>query len=480
MGINEGRRARRGGTSRRTLLSASVVTAGVAASAPLGAAPAAAEDRAAAGPGRPARPQPPDRQLRDLLRQVDQRRIEATVHQLAAFGTRHTLSSQDDPVRGIGAARDWLLAQFQAVAATSGGRMTVEAQSFIQPVASRIPTPTRITNIVATLRGQSAPNRAYVVSGHYDSRVTDIMNFTSDAPGADDDASGVALALELARLFATRPTEATVIFTAVAGEEQGLYGSAFQAQQFKAAGLDIQGMFSNDIIGASTADGARNPHIVRLFADGVPPTETPAQASTRQAVGGENDSPARQLSRFVQDVAVNDETDMRVRVIYRRDRYLRGSDHISYLQQGYPGLRFTEPVEDFAHEHQDVRVENGKQFGDLAQFCDFGYIARVTKVNGAVLWSLAQAPSTPQNVLIDTSQLTNQTTLRWTRGTEPDLAGYEVVYRETTSPAWTTVVAVGDVTTTTLDVSKDNVFFGVRAVDRDGHHSPVAFPRPST
>src|SRR2546423_5671788 len=470
MGINEDGRAPGGGPSRRTLLSASGVTAGVAATTPL-----------AAGADAGRRPQPPDRQLRDLLRQVDAGRIEATVRRLASFGTRHTLSSQTDPVRGIGAARDWILAQFQAIAATSGGRMTVEAQSFVQPVAPRIPTPTTITNIVATLRGVSAPTRAYVVSGHYDSRCTDVMNFTSDAPGADDDASGVALALEIARLFATRPIEATVIFTAVAGEEQGLYGSAFQARQYKAAGLDIQGMFSNDIIGSSTADnGARNPRIVRLFADGVPPTETATEASIRQAVGGENDSPARQLGRFAQDVAQNDDTGMRIRVIYRRDRYLRGSDHISYLQQGYPGLRFTEPVEDFAHEHQDVRVENGKQFGDLPEFCDFGYIARVTKVNAAVLWSLAQAPSTPRGVLIDTSQLTNQTTLRWTRGTEADLAGYEVVWRETTSPVWTTVVPVGDVTTPTLDVSKDNVFFGVRAVDRDGHRSPVAFPQPSS
>src|SRR5436190_24012425 len=291
MGTNEDRR---GTATRRTILSASVLTAGVAASA----APAAAEPSAPAdlpALGGPARSQQPDRELRRLLREIDPKRIEATIQRLVAFGTRHTLSSQTDPVRGIGAARDWLLAQFQAIAVTSGGRMTVQAQSFVQPVAPRIPTPTTITNIVATLRGVSAPTRAYVVSGHYDSRCTDILNFTSDAPGADDDASGVACALELARLFATRPIEATVIFTAVAGEEQGLYGSAFQAQQFKAAGLDIQAMFSNDIIGASTAEGARNPHIVRLFADGVPPTETPAQASTRQAVGGENDSPARQL-----------------------------------------------------------------------------------------------------------------------------------------------------------------------------------------
>src|SRR5437764_2137673 len=475
MGTNEDRR---GTATRRTILSASVLTAGVAASA----APAAAEPSAPAdlpALGGPARSQQPDRELRRLLREIDPKRIEATIQRLVAFGTRHTLSSQTDPVRGIGAARDWLLAQFQAVAATSGGRMTVEAQSFVQPVSSRIPTPTTITNIVATLHGQSAPARTYVISGHYDSRVTDVMNFTSDAPGADDDGSGVAVALELARLFATRPTEATIVFTTVAGEEQGLYGSAFQAAQFKAAGVDVQGMISNDIVGSSTADdGTRNPHVVRLFADGVPPTETAQQAAIRQAVGGETDSPARQLARFAQEVAQNDETGMRVRVIYRRDRYLRGSDHISYLQNGYTGVRMTEPAEDFAHEHQDTRVENGKQFGDLIEFCDFNYIARVAKVNACVLWSLAQAPGTPKNVKIDTSMLTNQTTLLWDRGTEADLAGYEVVVRETTAPTWTTVIPVGDVTTVTLNISKDNVFFGVRAVDRDGHHSPVAFPVP--
>src|SRR6266511_2173636 len=379
MGINEGR-ARRGTTSRRTLLSASVVTAGVAASAPLSPAPAAAANPPA-GPGVAIRPQPPDRQLRQLLRQVSPSRIEATVRQLAAFGTRHTLSSQDDPSRGIGAARDWIFARMQAIAATSGGRMTVEKQAFVQPVASRIPVPTTITNLVATLRGGSAPGRTYVISGHYDSRVTDIMNFTSDAPGADDDASGVAVVLELARLFATRPTEATIVFTAVAGEEQGLYGSAFQAQQYKTAGVDVQAMFSNDIVGSSTADdGTRNPAVVRLFADGVPPTETPAQASVRQAVGGENDSPARQLARFVQDVAQNGATGMRVRVIHRRDRYLRGSDHISYLRQGYPGLRFTEPVEDFAHQHQDTRVENGKQLGVRSEPLDVAGVGRLPLV----------------------------------------------------------------------------------------------------
>ncbi|HEY3714531.1 MAG TPA: M28 family metallopeptidase [Jatrophihabitantaceae bacterium] len=466
--------------SRRTFLSAAAVSA---AAVPLVAAtPASASTPTIGGPGESPHPQRPDRALRQLLREIDRHRIEATIRQLASFGTRHTLSSQDDPIRGIGAARDWLFDQFQAVAATSGGRMTVEQQSFVQPPGPRIPVPTVITNVIATLRGTTDPSRVYVVTGHYDSRVTDVMNFTSDAPGADDDASGVASVLELARLFATRSTEATIVFAAVAGEEQGLFGSAFMAAQLKAAGTDIQGMFSNDIVGTGNArDGsAPDPHTLRLFVEGVPTSETPAQTATRQSVGGENDGPSRQLARFVQDVAQNNETDMTVRVIWRRDRYLRGSDHISFLQQGYPAGRFTEPRENFAHEHQDTRVENGVQFGDLIEFCDFAYIARVARVNGAALWSLAQGPGTPKGVGIDTTQLTNQSTLLWQHGTDADLAGYEVVWRETTAPDWTHVIPVGDVTSVTIDLSKDNVQFGVRAVDHDGHRSPVGFPRPVT
>jgi hypothetical protein len=237
-------------------------------------------------------------------------------------------------------------------------------------------------------------------------------------------------------------------------------------------------MFTNDIVGSSTADdGTRDRRTVRLFAEGVPTSETPAQASIRRSVGGENDSPARQLARFVREVADNGATRGDVRVIYRRDRFLRGGDQIPFLEQGWPAARFTEPAEDFRHQHQDVRVENGVQIGDLPEFCDFDYIATVARVNGAALWSLAVAPGTP-NVRVLTSALTNETTLVWDRGTEPDLAGYEVVYRETTAPEWEHAVRVGDVTQATLDISKDNVSFGVRAVDRDGHHSPAAFPVP--
>jgi Zn-dependent M28 family amino/carboxypeptidase len=283
-------------------------------------------------------------------------------------------------------------------------------------------------------------------------------------------------------VLSTRPIEATVMFVAYAGEEQGLFGSTYMAQQLKNAGTDVQGMFSNDIIGASNAwDGtAPDPRTVRLFVEGVPTSETAAQTAVRQSVGGENDGPSRQLARFVQNVAQNDETGMRVRMIWRRDRFLRGSDHIPFLQQGYPAGRFTEPRENFNHEHQDTRVENGVQFGDLAQFCDFGYITRVAKVNAAALWSLSQAPGTPKGVQIVAAVLTNSTTLRWQRGAEPDLAGYEVLWRETTAPDWTHVIPVGDVTTATIDLAKDNVHFGVRAVDRDGHRSPVAYPVPVT
>ncbi|WP_436947831.1 M20/M25/M40 family metallo-hydrolase [Streptomyces sp. SudanB52_2052] len=447
-----------------------------------GAATGTASAEPRPGSGRPpVTAQRPSRELRALLREIDPDRVAATVHKLVSFGTRHTLSSQDDPARGIGAARDWLLSELRSYAAASGGRMTVELQSYVQEPAPRIPAATRITNVVATLRGSVTPDRVYVVAGHYDSRVTDVMDATSDAPGADDDASGVAVVLELARVLARRRPASTIVFAAVAGEEQGLYGSAHLAQRFRAAGTDVQGMFTNDIVGSSTADdGTRAPYTIRLFAEGVPSSETPEQAAVRRAVGGENDSATRQLARFVRDVADNDATGMNIRVIHRRDRYRRGGDHIPFLERGYPAARFTEPAEDFAHQHQDVRVdETGKQYGDLPEFCDFDFTARVARVNAATLWTLAQAPGTPRGAKIVTSDLTNSTKLVWSRGTEPDLVGYEVVWRETTAPEWTHVIPVGDTTTHEVDLSKDNVFFGVRAVNRAGLRSPVAFPEPA-
>jgi hypothetical protein len=465
---------------RRVALAAGLVLAVAAAVAiPSSAAPTRGKARSSNG-----NPNGPSPALRSMLREIDARKVERDIRTLAGFGTRHTLSSQTDPNRGIGAARDWIYDQFQSYAAASGGRMTVQKQSFVQPPGPRNPDPVTVTNLVATLRGTQpeSADRVYVVSGHYDSRCTDVLNFTCEAPGADDDASGVAAVLELARVMAKRQCDATIVFMAVAGEEQGLYGSTFFAQQAKAAGMDVEGMFTNDIVGSSTSDkGRRDPFTVRLFSEGVPTTETPQQAALRQSIGGENDGVSRQLARYVKEVGENSATGMRVRLVWRRDRYLRGGDQIPFLQQGYPAARFTEPAEDFAHQHQDVRVENGKQFGDLPEFVDFAYTARVARVNGAALANLAWAPTAPKNARVDTTQLTNDTTLTWNANPEPDLAGYEVVWRESTAPLWEHTIPVGNVTTFTIpDLSKDNVQLGVRAVDRDGYRSPVAFPIPSS
>lgn len=427
------------------------------------------------------RPQKPEKELRDMLNQVDDHRIEQTIQKLVSFGTRHTESSQTDPNRGIGAAINYVFTTMQGYAAASNGRMTVALQTYHQaPVPNTIlnPNGVDITNVVATIKGSLTPNRIYVISGHLDSRRTIVTDAVGDAPGGDDDASGVAVIMEAARVMSTHAPESTIVFTAVDGEEQGLFGSDNQAKLFKAAGADIEGMFSNDIVGASAAEnGVRDPHRLRLFSEGVPTVDTSLAAQLRVLVGGENDSQSRQLSRFVKSVAENEDTDMTIWLMFRRDRYLRASDHVSYQRQGYPAARFTEPNETFAHEHQDPRIENGTQFGDLIDFDDFKFMQRVTRVNIATMWSLSQGPGTPKNVLIQAQVLTNSTTMNWDQGTDPDLAGYEIVWRETTASDWTNAIPVGNVTTVTLPLSpKDNFQFGVRAVDKDGHHSPVAFP----
>jgi Peptidase family M28 len=475
-------------TSRRAFLSASAATAVAAplvssvATAHAAVSRASTTATASGASARAAENFDPD--LRRMLNEIDPQRIQTIISTLAGFGTRHTASSQTDPKRGIGAAIAYVNGLMQDIAATSGGRMTVHKQTFTQPAGSTLAAPTSITNVIATLKGTASPERFYVVTGHLDSRCTNILDSTSDAPGADDDASGVAVALELARIFATRQFPGTLVFAAVDGEEEGLFGSTFMAKQMFAAGSDVQGMFSNDIVGASQAfDGTKpDPHTLRLFLEGVPTNVTSGQISLMQATGGENDGLARQLGRFVVDVAPFELTDMNVRVIWRRDRYLRASDHVSFQRQGYPAARFTEPRENFAHEHRNVEVINGVKFGDLLEFVDFDYVARVARVNAATLWALATGPGTPKNVQIHTTPPVgfagiNTTTLTWKANTEPNLAGYEVVMRETTSPDWTDSTDVGNVTSVTLDISKDNVQFGVRAVDTAGNRSPVAFPQ---
>jgi hypothetical protein len=434
-------------------------------------------------PGQLYLPQPPDDVLRDLLGKISQSNIQTTVQTLVSFGTRHTASSQTDPVRGIGAATNWVFQQLQTYAASSGGNMTVQRQTFTQPVASNIPVPTTITNVIATLNGSGPNSRTYVIVAHLDDRVTDVLDFTSDAPGADGDASGVAVVMELARVMATRVPSATILFSVVAGEEQGLYGSSFEAAQLAAAGIDVEGVFSVDTIGNIIAqDGTKDQSEVRLFTEGIPTSATANQISLLQTVGGEDDSSSRELGRFAKSVAANTATGMSIWLINRRDRILRGGDQISFSARGFPAARFTEPNEDFNHERVNVQVVNGVQFGDLASFLDFGFIAKVAKVNAAAIWSLAVGPGTPKNVQSHIAPPpglggTNATTLSWDQGTDPGLAGYEVVWRNMDDTDWTHVISVGNVTTVSFPFfPKDNFIMGVRAVDINGHHSPVAYP----
>lgn len=424
----------------------------------------------------------PNAQIRSIVREIDAGNIERTIRKLVSFGTRNTLSVQTDPNRGIGAARDWLYAEFLKAAEASEGRMTVEKQSFEQPKANRIPSPTMLTNVVATLKGTQpeSQQRVYVVSGHYDSMCSSPTDGQCDAPGANDDASGTAAVLEMARVMARHKFDATIIFMAVPGEEQGLLGATYFAEEAKKNGTNIEAMLTNDIIGNTLGgNGVRDRKTVRVFSEGVPSNETPEEANVRRGVGGENDSASRQLARFIREVADQYVPAMSVMMVYRRDRYLRGGDHIPFLERGYAAVRFTEPNENYTHQHQNVRVENGVQYGDLPEFVDFAYIANVARVNAAALAVLALAPARPRAVNILTARLTNDTDLKWEANNESDLAGYEVVWRETISPVWTNSLAVGNVTSHTIKgLSKDNYFFGVRTIDREGNRSPVSFPVP--
>jgi acetylornithine deacetylase/succinyl-diaminopimelate desuccinylase-like protein len=423
-----------------------------------------------------------NRTIANVVREIDARNIEVTIRKLVSFGTRNTLSEQNDPNRGIGAARDWLYAEFLKAATASGGRMTVEKQSYEQAKAARVPQPTIVTNVVATLKGtqpQSA-DRIYVVSGHYDSMCNSPTDAKCDAPGANDDASGTAAVLEMARVMAKYEFDATIVFMAVAGEEQSLLGSTHFAEQAKQKNWNVDAMFTNDIVGNTLGgNGVRDRGNVRVFSEGVPSNETAAEATTRRSVGGENDSASRQLARFIKETQEMFLPQFKVMLVYRRDRYGRGGDHIPFLERGFPAVRFTEVNEEFRHQHQNVRVENGVQFGDLPEFVDFAYVANVARVNAASLAALALAPSRPKGVTILSQRLQNDTELKWDANTEPDLAGYEIVWRETTAPVWTNSKVVGNVTGFTMKgMSKDNYFFGVRAIDKDGNRSQVTYPKP--
>lgn len=426
----------------------------------------------------------PNPQIEGVVKEISAKNIEANIRKLVSFGTRHTLSETKSETRGIGAARRWLKAEFDRYGKDSDGRLKVAMEAFNQPPDERNPNLTEVVNVVATLPGEQAEarDRIYVVSGHYDSRVSDPLNAEADAPGANDDASGVAAVLELARVMSKRKWDATLVFMAVAGEEQGLYGSTQWARSAKAKKWNIAGMITNDIIGSSRADdGHVDDKHVRLFAEGVPPWVQMPEPLLRQIkTGGENDSPARELARFIKTTGEMYVPGMTVTIVYRKDRYLRGGDHSPFLEAGYPAVRLTEPNEDYRHQHQDVRKEGDVQFGDLPEFVDFNYVAQVARINAASLGALALAPAVPSGVEIEAKELTNDTTLHWEANREPDLAGYEVLWRETTAPLWQEGVAAGNGTSFTVPkISKDNYLFGVAAVDREGNRSPAVYPNPS-
>ena len=442
-----------------------------ATNAALAAAPAIAPDLA--------RRQP---QIDKILADISPKRIEATVRKLVSFQTRHTMSDTVSDKTGIGAARRWIKAELERCGAHSGGRLQVAFDSHVAPVSARISRPTEIVNVVATLPGTQAASRdrVYVVSGHYDSRNTEIMDATGDSPGANDDASGTAAVMEMACVMARHQFDATLVFMTVAAEEQGLLGAAHWAEQAKLKQLNIAGMFTNDIIGSSRADDGRvDDKTVRLFSESIPATKELNETNRALlATGGENDSISRQLARHVKEVGERYVPDFKVSVIQRRDRYLRGGDHMPFLERGFAALRFTEPNEDFTHQHQNVRKEGDKQFGDLPEFNDYNYIARVTRVNAAALASLSLAPAAPQKVQLRTAKLENDSSLVWQPNTEPDLAGYRIVWRETTAAQWQGSQYVGNVSEATVKLSKDNYFFGVQAVDKDGNVSVATYPTP--
>ena len=445
---------------------------------------------------------PKDPQIDAIVAAISPARIEKTIRTLAGFYTRHTLSETESETRGIGAARRWIKSELERCSEAAGGTLEVVFDAYSEKAGPRINAPAQIVNVVATLAGTqpAARDRIYVVSGHYDSRASDVMDAKSAAPGANDDASGTAAVIEMACVMAKYRFDATLVFMAVAGEEQGLLGANHWADEARRKNLDVAGMITNDIIGSSRGeDGRRDDRSVRLFANGFSPllsqmiamqrgtadgTERSREQLTKDLetiarAGGEEDTPTHQLGRHLKEAGEWYVPGFTVNVIPRRDRFLRGGDHLPFLDRGYAAVRFTEPNEDFRHQHQDVRVENGVQYGDLLEFVDFGYVAEVARVNAAGLATLALAPAAPKDVGIEVAQLENDTTLRWAANVEPDLAGYRIVWREPSSPVWQFARDAGNGLRYTLKgVSKDNYVFGVEAVDSDGHASPAAFPRP--
>lgn len=447
---------------------------------------------------------PPDPAIAEAISTIQAAEIHQTIEALAGFGTRNSLSSMATdlpPGQGINAAADWIAAQFEAISRDCGNCLEVHRDTFTADPASggswagRVPRPTQMTNIYAILRGTDPvqAKRMVLVTGHYDSRNTDVLDSHGPAPGANDDASGVAVSLACARALSKLHLPATVVFVAVAGEEQGLVGSAHLAHLAREQDWQLEAVLNNDIVGGNTTPGdtLQRKDRVRVFSEGVPTAATPEQVRRILALGEENDSPSRELARTIAEIARTyfssaSSPAFSAFLVFRPDRYLRGGDHSSFNHEGFAAVRFTEWREDYNHQHHNV-VEppagsTAPALGDLIQFVDFDYVARVARLNAATLATLASAPGEPQKVVIDTSQLENTTTISWNA---PAVSGadvrYEVLWRETIAPDWQYELTSrpgepGMAVSLTLPVSKDNVIFGVRSVDAAGHRSLVVVP----
>jgi hypothetical protein len=422
-----------------------------------------------------------DPKIAAALQEVSSARIQANIEKLVSFGTRLTLSAQDPASisagHGIGAAREWIRSEFERYSKECGGCLEVKTDAFTEAPAERIPQPTQITNVYAVLRGTDpeSAKRIVLVTGHYDSRNSDTFDIKGDAPGANDDGSGTAVSLECVRVLSKLKFPATIIFLTVAGEEQGLNGSRHFAQMAKQEGWNIEAVLNNDIVGGNRS-AEQNTGVVRVFSEGIPEAADEKQLRQIRGLGGESDSSSRELARYIADVGRAYDAGVKPLLIFRLDRYLRGGDHYSFNQQGFAAVRFTEFREDFNRQHQNVRTENGIEYGDLPRFVNFDYMAAVARLNAATLASLASGPAPPYNARLETTKLDNDSTLRWdpARGA----TGYEVVWRATSAPEWEHAQAVGNVTRTTVKVSKDNVIFAVRAVDNEGHRSLPVMPAP--
>lgn len=422
-----------------------------------------------------------DPEIKKMVTEVKAENLEATVRKLASFGTRHTLSDTKSNTRGIGAAQRWVMSEFDKYALESGGRLTSIIDYFtIKADGRRIATDSQLGNVMATLKGTDpADDRVLIISGHLDSRNTDVMDTKSDAPGANDDASGVAAMMELARVMSKREFPFTLIFVAVVGEEQGLYGAKHLADVAKDAKWNVVAMINNDMIGNSLSSGTnlRDNMQVRIFSETIPYSETEAETKMRKATNRDNDSPSRQLARYIKTATNQYVEQLDINLVYRNDRFLRGGDHTPFSQNGFTAIRFCEMNENYDHQHQDVRKENNIQYGDLPEFMDFEYVKKVTRSNIAAFSNLAWSPKAPTNVGIEVKDLTNFSTLIWNAPEGKKVYGYNILIRETAASHWGKIIFVKD-TKAEIPYSKDNYFFAVQSVDELGHSSLPIFPIP--